>query len=48
MLKSKYQGSAIMLGAIWLFEDDFLHIKSISFTALVLTELMMVPLADSP
>ncbi len=33
-----------MFGALLLFEDDFIHIVSISFTALILTELLMVAL----
>ena len=44
VLKSIYQGSVIMLGAVWLFDDDFIHIQSISFTALILTELLMAAL----
>ena len=34
-----------MLGAILLFEDEFVHVVAISFTALILTELLMVALA---
>jgi phospholipid-translocating ATPase len=33
-----------MFGAFLLFEDEFIHIVSISFTALILTELLMVAL----
>ena len=33
-----------MYGAIWLFEDEFIHIVSISFSALIVTELLMVAL----
>lgn len=33
-----------MYGALVLFEDEFIHIVSISFTALILTELIMVAL----
>jgi len=33
-----------MFGALLLFEDDFIHIVSIAFTALILTELLMVAL----
>ena len=33
-----------MFGALFLFEDDFIHIVAISFTALILTELIMVAL----
>jgi phospholipid-translocating ATPase len=37
-------GGVIMFGAFLLFEDEFIHIVSISFTALILTELLMVAL----
>ena len=33
-----------MLLAIWLFDDSLLHIVAITFTALVLTELLMIAL----
>jgi phospholipid-translocating ATPase len=33
-----------MFGALLLFEDEFIHIGSISFTSLILTELLMVAL----
>jgi len=33
-----------MYGALLLFENDFLHVMSITFTALILTELLMVAL----
>ena len=33
-----------MFGALLLFEEDFLHIVSITFTSLILTELLMVAL----
>lgn len=33
-----------MYGALILFEDEFIHIVSISFSALILTELIMVAL----
>ena len=33
-----------MYGALVLFEDEFIHIVAISFTALILTELVMVAL----
>ena len=33
-----------MLMAIWLFESDFIHIVSITFTALICNELLMVGL----
>ncbi|KAI8909700.1 hypothetical protein EDD86DRAFT_190542 [Gorgonomyces haynaldii] len=41
---SVYQGGAIMILAIWLFENEFVRIVSISFTALILNELLMVAL----
>ena len=37
-------GSAIMIMSLILFENEFLNIVSISFTALVLNELIMVAL----
>jgi phospholipid-translocating ATPase len=33
-----------MYGALILFQDEFIHIVSISFTSLILTELIMVAL----
>lgn len=33
-----------MLLSIWLFEDEFVNIVSISFTALIFNELLMVAL----
>ena len=33
-----------MFGAVVMFDDEFIHIVSISFTALILTELIMVAL----
>ncbi|PFH50095.1 hypothetical protein AMATHDRAFT_4257 [Amanita thiersii Skay4041] len=41
---SLYQGAAIMIVSLVLFETEFLHIVSISFTALILNELIMVAL----
>ncbi|CAF1625502.1 unnamed protein product [Adineta ricciae] len=41
---STYQAAAIMYGAMIKFDDDFIHIVSITFTALILTELIMVAL----
>lgn len=38
------QGAAIMIMSLVLFETEFLHIVSISFTALILNELIMVAL----
>lgn len=37
-------GAAIMYLALVLFDSDFIHIESITFTALILTELIMVAL----
>jgi phospholipid-translocating ATPase len=37
-----YQGGILLFGAVLLFEDEFIHIVSISFTALILTELIMI------
>ncbi|TDL27061.1 phospholipid-translocating P-type ATPase, partial [Rickenella mellea] len=42
LLISTYQGGAIMIMSLVLFENEFLNIVSISFTALVLNELIMV------
>merc|ERR1719188_2701885 len=44
ILISLYQGGIIMFGALLLFEDEFIHVVSISFTALIITELLMVAL----
>lgn len=44
VLVSVYQGGVIMLMAIWLFESEFIHIVAITFTALLLNELLMVAL----
>ncbi|XP_075701527.1 putative phospholipid-transporting ATPase IIA [Rhinoderma darwinii] len=44
VLISIYQGSIIMYGALLLFESEFVHIVAISFTSLILTELLMVAL----
>ena len=38
------QGGVIMFGALLLFEDEFIHVVAISYTALILTELTMVAL----
>jgi len=40
--KAVYQGCVIMLGGIILFEQRFVHVVGITFTALILTELIMV------
>ena len=37
-----YQGAVIMLGGIVLFEERFVHVVGITFTALIFTELFMV------
>ncbi len=42
LMISLYQGGAIMIASLVLFEGEFLHVVSISFTALVLNELIMV------
>ncbi|KAL3097585.1 hypothetical protein niasHT_023385 [Heterodera trifolii] len=42
VLISLYQGAIIMYGALYAFDDDLIHIVSISFTALIITELIMV------
>lgn len=44
ILISIYQGGVIMYGALILFEGEFIHIVAISFSALILTELIMVAL----
>lgn len=44
VLISVFQGSVIMYGSLILFQDEFIHIVSISFSSLVLTELIMVAL----
>ncbi|XP_061520246.1 probable phospholipid-transporting ATPase IIB isoform X3 [Phycodurus eques] len=44
VLVSVYQGGILMYGALLLFELEFVHVVAISFTALVLTELLMVAL----
>ncbi|VUZ54282.1 unnamed protein product [Hymenolepis diminuta] len=41
---SIYQGSVIMYGALLLFDQDFIHVVSITFTSVLLTELLMVAL----
>lgn len=37
-------GGILMYGALLLFESEFVHVVAISFTALILTELLMVAL----
>ena len=41
---SLYAGAAIMIIALVLFENEFLNIVAISFTALIVNELIMVAL----
>ncbi|XP_037661591.1 probable phospholipid-transporting ATPase IIB isoform X6 [Choloepus didactylus] len=45
VLISIYQGGVLMYGALVLFESEFVHVVLISFTALILTELLTVALA---
>jgi phospholipid-translocating ATPase len=40
--KAIYQAGVIMLGAIFLFDRRLVHVVGITFTALILTELLMV------
>ncbi|KAK4053617.1 putative aminophospholipid-translocase [Microbotryomycetes sp. JL221] len=42
LMISLYQGGTIMIASLVLFENEFLNIVSISFTALILNELIMV------
>ncbi|EJD43937.1 aminophospholipid-transporting P-type ATPase [Auricularia subglabra TFB-10046 SS5] len=44
LMISLYQGAAIMIMSLALFENEFLNIVAISFTALILNELIMVAL----
>ncbi|KAI0056859.1 phospholipid-translocating P-type ATPase [Artomyces pyxidatus] len=44
LMISVYQGAAIMIISLVLFENEFLNIVAISFTALILNELIMVAL----
>ena len=44
ILISDLIGGILMFGAVVMFDDEFIHIVSISFTALILTELIMVAL----
>ena len=39
-----FAGGVIMFGAFLLFEEDFIHVVTITFTSLILTELLMVAL----
>jgi phospholipid-translocating ATPase len=40
--KSIYQGAVIMIGAVLLFEDNYLNIVSITFTSLIFIEILNV------
>ena len=44
LLLMGFSGAAIMIMSLVLFENEFLHIVAISFTALILNELIMVAL----
>lgn len=44
IISCSFTGSIIMYGALLLFESEFVHIVAISFTSLILTELLMVAL----
>ena len=41
-VKSTFQGAVIMIGAVLLFEDNFVNIVSITFTALIFIEVLNV------
>ena len=41
-VKSIYQGAVIMIGAVLLFEDNFVNIVSITFSALILIEILWI------
>ena len=41
-VKSVYQGAVIMIGAVLLFEDNFVNIVSITFTTLIFIEVLNV------
>lgn len=40
--KSIYQATVIMLGAVWMFQDNYLNIVSITFTALIFIEILNI------
>jgi len=42
--KITHKGSVIMLLSLFLFESEFINIVAISFTSLILNELIMVAL----
>ncbi|XP_064598851.1 probable phospholipid-transporting ATPase IIB [Liolophura sinensis] len=44
VLISMYQGGVLMFGALLLFDEEFVRVIDIAFTALLLTELLMVAL----
>jgi phospholipid-translocating ATPase len=43
-MSAVFQGGVIMILSLVLFENEFLNIVAISFTSLILTELLMVAL----
>jgi phospholipid-translocating ATPase len=47
LLVSVYQGGVIMILCIYLFNDEFIRVVTITFTALILNELLMVALEIS-
>jgi hypothetical protein len=44
LTQKPFKGAAIMIMSLMLFENEFLHIVSISFTSLIINELIMVAL----
>lgn len=44
LMISTYQGGAIMIMSLILFENEFINIVAISFTSLIVNELIMVAL----
>jgi phospholipid-translocating ATPase len=44
VLISIYQGAVIMYGAMLLFNDEFIHVVAITYTTLIITELLMLAL----
>lgn len=44
IFSSTFSGGVIMYGALLLFDQDFIHVVSITFTSVLLTELLMVAL----
>lgn len=43
-MSAVFQGGAIMILSLVMFENEFINIVAISFTSLILTELLMVAL----